>query len=87
MSVAVYGDIDKPALVTYPDVALNRKFNVSNCLRHGFFLIFSMLFLVLFYFHPHFDSLTHKMSKIADLFLLVSHISHFFTLILGYSSQ
>jgi hypothetical protein len=26
VSVAVYGDHDKPALVTYPDIALNRKF-------------------------------------------------------------
>jgi hypothetical protein len=28
LSVSVYGDEDKPALVTYPDVALNRE-----CLR------------------------------------------------------
>ena len=26
VSVAVYGDHDKPALVTYPDIALNRKY-------------------------------------------------------------
>jgi hypothetical protein len=25
LSVSVYGDEDKPALVTYPDVALNRE--------------------------------------------------------------
>jgi Ndr family len=28
VSVAVYGDQDKLALITYPDVALNCKFNV-----------------------------------------------------------
>jgi hypothetical protein len=27
VSVAVYGDHDKPALITYPDVALNRKYS------------------------------------------------------------
>jgi hypothetical protein len=26
VSVAIYGDHDKPALITYPDIALNRKF-------------------------------------------------------------
>lgn len=26
VSVAVYGDHDKPGLVTYPDIALNRKY-------------------------------------------------------------
>lgn len=29
VSVVVYGDRSKPALVTYPDVALNRKFQDS----------------------------------------------------------
>ncbi|MBN8161777.1 hypothetical protein J0J28_23775 [Vibrio vulnificus] len=27
VSVCVYGDLDKPALITYPDLALNRKSN------------------------------------------------------------
>lgn len=27
VSVAVYGDEDKPALISYPDVALNRKWD------------------------------------------------------------
>lgn len=27
VSVIVYGDQDKPALITYPDLALNRKYN------------------------------------------------------------
>ena len=31
VSVAVYGDHDKPALITYPDVALNRKYNTLKC--------------------------------------------------------
>lgn len=26
ISVSVYGDQDKPALITYPDLALNRKY-------------------------------------------------------------
>lgn len=30
VSVTVFGDKEKPALITYPDVALNCKFTVRN---------------------------------------------------------
>ncbi|XP_073116616.1 protein NDL2 isoform X3 [Elaeis guineensis] len=39
VSVAVFGDLEKPALVTYPDVALNRLFfcpEASSLLLHNF---------------------------------------------------
>jgi hypothetical protein len=41
VSVIVYGDQDKPALLTYPDLALNRKCNLQwsqllwPCSGHG----------------------------------------------------
>jgi len=37
VSVSVYGDQDKPALITYPDLAL-------NCKYHGFYF-FHMIIL------------------------------------------
>jgi len=33
VSVSVYGDQDKPALITYPDLALNCKLNGFYVLR------------------------------------------------------
>ncbi|RRT49049.1 hypothetical protein B296_00016433, partial [Ensete ventricosum] len=36
ISVAVYGDLEKPALVTYPDVALNRKLDYITFFKHFF---------------------------------------------------
>lgn len=48
VSVIVYGDQDKPALLTYPDLALNRKrlFSSFGFLIHCFYIYSCHCFLL-----------------------------------------
>ena len=45
VSVIVYGDQDKPALVTYPDLALNREY---NAVRYHRLFLFSPSYINLY---------------------------------------
>ena len=43
VSVAVFGDLEKPALVTYPDVALNREYEDTTNNLACFFFFFHLV--------------------------------------------
>ena len=43
VSVIVYGDQEKPALITYPDLALNREFCGTRCLGGVVLFVFYSL--------------------------------------------
>ena len=73
VSVIVYGDQEKPALITYPDLALNREFSETRCVSvvlcsfSCFFTQLTFFFLMHIFFT--WSKVNIRMSLFSSLFL------------------
>ncbi|KAB5514106.1 hypothetical protein DKX38_028012 [Salix brachista] len=75
VSVSVYGDQDKPALVTYPDLALNHEYVTLHCFFRKIPRVFKDYYFVLKHAHCFFTTFAYIISVLLGMSTCVSHVA------------